>query len=154
MKKLGWLTVIFALTIILSSCGFLPVGEDEYFEKYSKGDPEITIKQDFDEYADGALYDFGYVMSDDYVTFTIYNEGEGNLELTGSPVIRVEGTHASTYIVDNYPETTIGPGESSDFVIMFDYMMSYEYKYADIIIENNDPDEEDYLISLEGRDGM
>jgi len=109
--------------------------------------PEIEI----DQAEDGGTYDFGTVYIGDYwdTTFTVYNSGDADLTLSGSPIVRITGPGASHFHVQQQPNSTVPPGQTTTFVIRFS-PMSQGLKTAAISIANNDADENPYNITLTG----
>jgi RHS repeat-associated protein len=99
----------------------------------------------------GSSYSIGEVEIDTTkdVTFGIYNSGNLDLILDGSPIVEISGTNADEFTVIQYPVTPITPGSSSPFIIRF-APTSESAKTALMTIVNNDPDENPYEITLNG----
>ncbi|TFH50104.1 MAG: choice-of-anchor D domain-containing protein, partial [Bacteroidia bacterium] len=71
---------------------------------------------------DGSTYDFGTLAEGVLTsekTFTIKNDGDASLNLTGSPVILLGGTNPSDFIVTQPAGTTLAPGASVTFTVTF-----------------------------------
>ena len=115
------------------------------------GIPDMNIISGSKDYLNSSAYDFGLVSIDGTSnnTFTIESLGTGNLILTGSPEIVIKGKHKRFFSVQQQPESTIPPGNSSDFVIRFSPMTKGQ-KAARLSIDNNDVDKTPYLIYLYG----
>lgn len=101
--------------------------------------------------ADGT--DFGII---DYTaevshTFTIHNDGDEPLLLTGTPRVVISGTNAGDFIVDTQPNdgTGIDPGNSVTFVIRFN-PTARGVRTAIATIETNDPSGTAYTFALSG----
>lgn len=109
--------------------------------------PEIEI----DQAEDGGTYDFGTIYIGDYwqTTFTVYNFGDADLVLSGTPIVRITGTGRSSFSVEQQPNSTIPPSQTTTFIIRFT-AMSRGLKTAHISIANNDADENPYDITLTG----
>lgn len=82
-------------------------------------------------------------------TFTIYNVGDANLTLTGSPKVYVTGTNSSDFTVSVQPSTPIVPGGSVTFTIVFNPSAS-GIRNASISIYSNDSNENPYDFSIRG----
>jgi len=83
-------------------------------------------------------------------TFTITNSGSSSLDLSGSPVVVLSGSHAADFSITAQPAALISPsGGSDDFVISFDPSASGS-RTATISIANNDLDENPYTFNIEG----
>jgi len=114
--------------------------------------PEIDIKVDSTDIADGGSYDFGShsMGADTDVTFTIENTGNADLILSGSPIITITGADADQFSVQQQPTSPVtADGGSTTFIIWFS-PTSGGSKIASISIANNDGDENPYDITLEG----
>lgn len=83
------------------------------------------------------------------VTFTIENQGRGDLEISGSPRITVGGTHADEFEIVSLPNRTIAAGTSSSFIIEFK-PQDTGARLAWIEIVSNDPDEGTFHFDIEG----
>ncbi len=82
--------------------------------------------------------------------FELLNTGNDNLLLTGSPLISLSGPDASDFLLTEPPAgTTIDPNDESSFSIAFDPTLR-GLKTAQVIVQNNDPDESDYQFSISG----
>lgn len=83
-------------------------------------------------------------------TFTIYNRGGVNLNLTGSPLVAIGGANASDFVVTAVPGTsTITAESSTTFQITF--TPSYAgYRTATVSIANNDSNENPYTFVIDG----
>ena len=113
---------------------------------------EINIKQGtVDIPDDTGIFDFGTVLvgGSSLVTFTIENLGNTDLELTGSPLVDITGTHASDFAVTQLPSTQISPANSTTFEITFS-PNDVGTRNATVSIMNNDSDENPYNFSITG----
>ncbi len=126
---------------------------DADFTISSAGIPaEINIKQGTKNIPHKiGSYDFGKVNLG-YgipVTFTIENRGGVNLDLTGSPRVRITGANAGDFEVTVQPSTPILPIESTNFEITFT-PTAVGPRVATVSIPNTDSDENPYQFSLAG----
>jgi len=124
-----------------------------------KTPPEINITgysigidsgDDTPDLADGT--DFNHVKVDGVTTsrtFVIYNLGESDLNLTGSPLVSISGTNADDFSVTTNPDDTIGENTTTSFTITFD-PSDYGLRTATVSIDNNDSDENPYTFDIQG----
>lgn len=82
-------------------------------------------------------------------TFTIENTGHNPLQLTGTPLVEISGTHAGEFTVITQPASSLAMGESTTFTIRLD-PADTGLRTAAVSIANNDPDEDPYEFSLQG----
>jgi hypothetical protein len=82
-------------------------------------------------------------------TYTINNTGDGDLLLTGNPLVAISGTHASQFTVTTMPSATIVPASSSTFTIQF-APTSEGTKTATVSVANNDSDENPFTFNITG----
>ena len=80
-------------------------------------------------------------------TVTISNVGDGNLSLTGSPVVSVSG--ASEFTVTSQPKKLVTPGQSTTFDVTFK-PSGGPNKVATLLIENSDKNKSPFKITLSG----
>ena len=114
--------------------------------------PEINIKQGTEDIADGSgSYDFGEVNqnSSKATVFTIGNNGNDILCLTGDPIIQIIGANASDFLITQEPQTSIDSDVSITFEITFS-PASIGVKEAEVIIPNSDLDENPYNFTISG----
>jgi hypothetical protein len=115
--------------------------------------PEINVKQGTNDIASSGSYDFGSSdvgVATSAITFTIENLGDGNLNLTGTPLIVVSGTDAADFAVDQTStSSTVSASGSTTFTVTFT-PSSAGAKSAAITIANDDSDEGSYVINLSG----
>jgi hypothetical protein len=100
--------------------------------------------------ADGS--DFGLVPWDGGTmvhTFTIQNNGDAELNLTGSPLVEITGTHAGDFTVTAQPASSVAPGASTSFAVRFD-PGAIGTRSAAISIANNDNNETPYNFAIQG----
>ncbi|MBN1700137.1 MAG: DUF1573 domain-containing protein [Spirochaetales bacterium] len=149
MKNMTVTLITLLLIVGISGCGFLPLSEDEYDNKYSEERAQnIAVRQDTTYYGESDTYDFGNVSSSKDVTFTIENSGDDVLHLTGTPTVSINGS--SVYSIQQWPLDAIDPGTTSDFILRFQNDYSSAQRNADIIIASNDPDTELYTFHVTG----
>jgi hypothetical protein len=82
-------------------------------------------------------------------TFTIYNTGDADLTLTGTPKVAVSGANATDFVVTAQPSSPVTPAGSVTFTIEFN-PGDVGIRTASISIENNDPDENPYNFDVQG----
>ncbi len=82
-------------------------------------------------------------------TFTIVNEGEAPLNLTGDPKVDITGTHAADFTVTQTPTSPIDNGSNTTFDIEFD-PGAEGIRTATISIANDDGDENPYTFDIQG----
>jgi hypothetical protein len=113
--------------------------------------PEISLRIDTYEIPNGGVADLGsaVVGTPKDVKLTIWNTGDADLRLTGSPLVAVGGADASAFTVTTSPSSTVGKSNgSSDFLLRFD-PASAGAKSGALTIVNNDDNEGNYVISLD-----
>jgi len=124
------------------------------------GPPEVDVSGNSTSIFDGdsspSVTDDTFFGSTDIVTgvvnhtFTITNSGSSNLDLSGSPVVVLQGSHAADFSITTQPAALVNPsGGSDDFVISFDPNASGS-RTATVSISNNDPDENPYTFNIQG----
>jgi len=113
--------------------------------------PEINLKQGSTNIADGGSYDFGNHVrnTNSDVIFTIENTGNGDLTLSGSPIISISGTNADQFSVQQQPSSPVSGYGNTTFKIRFS-PTSTGSKTATISIANNDVDENPYDLTING----
>lgn len=81
--------------------------------------------------------------------FTIQNFGLADLNLTGTPVIKIEGTNASDFIITQQATTPVVNGTDVTFKIKFRPTIA-GLRSANVRIDNNDSNENPYIFAIEG----
>ncbi|MBC8375128.1 MAG: choice-of-anchor D domain-containing protein [FCB group bacterium] len=108
------------------------------------GDTSPTVSDDTDF---GSVYDVSGSIAH---TFTIYNNGGGDLALSGAPLVNISGINSSDFSVTTQPGNTIsGSGGSEIFIISFD-PGGLGLRSATVSIANNDLDENPYTFDIQG----
>ncbi len=113
--------------------------------------PEISVSQGQNYIPDSGSVDFGTVPTNTHkdLTFTITNtSSKGVLNIWGNPNITLKD--GSVFSVVQYPASTIDQGASSNFVVRFKAQDTQNYADT-LIIRNDDPDENPYIIVLHGK---
>ncbi|MFO7890213.1 MAG: choice-of-anchor D domain-containing protein, partial [bacterium] len=82
-------------------------------------------------------------------TFTIRNEGNADLSLTGTPLVDISGSSDFTISTQPASSTVSAEGGTETFVISFN-PSSTGVKSATVSISNNDPDEHPYTFEVQG----
>ena len=92
---------------------------------------------------------FGFIAlsSTSSHTFTIENTGTTDLNLSGTPVVEITGTHATDFTVTTQAATPIIASGSSTFTIEFEPSAA-GLREAIVNIANDDSDESPYSFSL------
>ncbi len=121
--------------------------------------PEIAVKGNSVVISDGDdtpviadHTDFGIVAVTGSAltrTFTIENSGASDLELSGTPLVAISGTHADDFTITTLPTTPVTGLGSITFVVTFD-PGDLGLRTATISIANNDSDEDPYNFSIQG----
>ncbi|MGC8893196.1 MAG: choice-of-anchor D domain-containing protein, partial [Candidatus Saccharicenans sp.] len=112
--------------------------------------PEINLKVGSTNIVSGSYVEFR-TSPGTYIdkTFTIENVGDAILNLSGSPIIVINGPDANQFSVIQQPTASLAPGATTSFIIRFSPCSSGT-KSAVISIANDDLDENPYLINLTG----
>jgi autotransporter-associated beta strand protein len=114
--------------------------------------PEIAVEQPVNtEIVTTGSQDFGSVSlgSNSELTFTVRNSGNADLELSGTPLVAVGGTHAADFSVTADPATPVSAAGTTTFTVRFTPSALGE-RSANLTIANNDSDEGSYVINLTG----
>jgi hypothetical protein len=82
-------------------------------------------------------------------TFTIQNNGNNALSLTGSPLVLLSGTNSSDFRVSTIPSLNIVANGSTTFQISFNPSV-LGIRSASVSITNNDDNENPYTFTIEG----
>jgi hypothetical protein len=82
-------------------------------------------------------------------TFTITNNGNADLVLTGSPFVSIGGPNAADFTVTQMPAPVIAPGGHSDFKIAF-RATDVGYRTAAVSIANTDDSENPFKFVVQG----
>jgi hypothetical protein len=96
--------------------------------------------------------DFGLVASQSNSvthTFTVANNGNAALHLTGLPRVQVSGNHAGDFTVVTQPGATVEAGYGAMFQIQF-HPSAEGLRQALISISNNDDNEQPYTFYVQG----
>jgi hypothetical protein len=141
--------VVVILVALLSGCSNVILRD---VVGYSVLDPKISVEQGG---APVASYDFGPVPSLTPVSihFSIYNQGKGYLNLTGTTPVVISGTDPGVFFsVTQQPSslTDIEPGQRVEFVIRFPVTAAIGDKSAQATITSDDPNNGSYVLTLTG----
>jgi outer membrane protein assembly factor BamB len=82
-------------------------------------------------------------------TFTIYNTGHVDLNLSDTPKVSLSGPAASNFSITSQPDSPIAPGDNETFTVRFD-PSSLGLRAAVIGIYNDDLDESFYYFLIQG----
>ena len=113
---------------------------------------EMHMIQGATEVPDGTgSWDFASVTvgSTSDIVFTIRNQGDATLSLTGTPPAVIGGTHAAEFSIISQPGTTIAVGNFTTFTVRF-APNSVGTKTANITIASNDSDKNPYDFVVTG----
>lgn len=115
--------------------------------------PEINIQQNTTKITSGSgvfnMSPASVGTSGSPVTFTIENNGNQNLSLTGNPLVVITGTNASDFAVTSQPSSNITSGSSSNFQVTFT-PSGVGVRTATVTIQNNDVNRSSYTFTLNG----
>ncbi len=113
--------------------------------------PDIEMTYKNNSLGSGASVTFNKVTvgGSDTKTFTITNKGNDTLSLTGIPVVSIVGQDKASFAVLKQPKTSLEPGESDTILVQFSPVTGGS-KAASFRIENNDKDENPFIIKLVG----
>ena len=127
--------------------------QDTFQINVSAGTPEITLEQPAgSDIADGGSRAFPLVNtgSSSSLVFTVKTASNGNVTLSGTPRVAVDGADAVMFSVTSQPAATvIGSGGSTTFTVRF-APTSSGAKTAALHIANDDSDENPFDINLTG----
>lgn len=82
-------------------------------------------------------------------TFTITNNGNADLHLTGAPRVTLGGPHAADFTVITQPAATIMPTRTTNFEVMF-HPSEAGIRTAVVSIANDDDSEHPYIFTVRG----
>jgi hypothetical protein len=111
-------------------------------------DPEINIKWGEIDISSGGSQDLGMTDQEwsSTITFSIENNGEGQLTLPDTPAVVLTGN--AKYSVTSQPAATISAGSSTLFTVQFAPGGDSGTEEVTVSINNNDPDEGAYTFTL------
>jgi len=81
--------------------------------------------------------------------FYIYNTGDVNLTLNGTPFVEIQGSGAADFSVEEWPATTVEAGGYTYFKVHFDPSVTGD-RNATIVIASDDPDEDPFTFAIGG----
>jgi hypothetical protein len=114
-------------------------------------EPIMNVCQGTTNIPYGTSYSFGSIalFSNSTVTFTVQNNGTGNLNLTDSPKIRISGADASCFSVTADAVSPVAPFSSTTFSVKFT-PNGPGTKTAMLSIATNDADNSPYVMNVTG----
>jgi hypothetical protein len=114
-------------------------------------EPEIAVERSGVNIADGGSVGIvtATVGSPSDVVFTLMNTGTAALTLSGIPAVVVSGTDAALFSVIAQPESSVGAGGSTTFIVRYT-ATDNSTKTATLSIANDDADESPFDITLTG----
>ncbi len=112
-------------------------------------DPNMTLEQDGSDIASGGSYNYGDVLRDQSATvvYTIKNQGNGPLHLSGSPFVSISGDAA--FSVVSQPTSPVAAGGSTTFSVQF-APTDTGVVNATMSIASDDPTNNPYTVALSG----
>jgi len=100
--------------------------------------------------ADGTHFGTVPVLADSNVQkFTIMNNGNADLHLSGIPRVTISGAHAGDFHIVTQPASLIAPGKKTTFEVQF-HPLGAGLRTATISIANNDDSEHPYTFTIQG----
>jgi hypothetical protein len=114
--------------------------------------PEIDMQVGGASIANGATHFVGTQTATmtTTVTFTVANTGLANLQLTGSPCVKLSSMANCTAVVLSQPNTTVTPAGSVTFAISITPLAAGSFAVK-VIVENSDSDEGTYMVDVGGQ---
>jgi hypothetical protein len=110
--------------------------------------PEILSGDSFD----ATLGFTPEVGSEVALTFAVRNRGTAPLLLNGAPAITIQGSGANSFVIEEYSVSTLAPGASTSFKVIF-WPQTPGLKTATVSIPSNDADRANFIIQLSGNAG-
>ena len=100
--------------------------------------------------------DFGSVLAGEMNehVFSVRNSGSADLELTGTPYVKLSGPGAAQFTITAQPGTPIGAQGESHFTIAFTPAAGGQSATATVTITSNDASRSPYTFVIEGHGGM
>lgn len=122
--------------------------------------PEITVTGNSQSIVDGSSgtslanhTDFGSGVFNDYTlsrSYTIRNDGDATLVLSGSPLVQLSGSQVSDFTVTSQPgKSSLASGESTTFDIRF-AASALGLREALVTLDSNDTDEGTFTFAISG----
>lgn len=122
--------------------------------------PEITLTGNSQSIVDGSSgpsssnhTDYGSGVINSYTlsrTYTIRNDGDATLVLSGSPLVRLSGSHVSDFSVISQPlQNSLNAAESMTFVVRFAPSVT-GVRNALVTLDSNDGDEGGFSFAIAG----
>jgi|GEM_PF-2003058 len=126
-----------------------------FISRAAIGTPEMRLtahgatNQNIDS---GDTFNFGNVNTDadQHTFFSITNDGNADLDLTGNPSVTIGGLHPQDFVVNLQPSSgVVAPGETIGFNIGFSPSATGN-RQAFVFINNNDEDEGNFAFIVTG----
>lgn len=123
--------------------------QDTFRLTIAPGVPEIAVEKAGANIADGesAGFPVTHLGSSADLVFTVKNLGNGNLALTGSPRVTIDGADAAMFTVVAQPAPVVSPSGSTSFLVRFTPGTAGA-KTAALHLANDDADENAFDINL------
>jgi hypothetical protein len=111
--------------------------------------PEIAVEDSGSDIPSGASKPFGNVPPGTVkdLTFSLLNTGDGELTLTGNPIVALSGS--DDFSVTSQPSSPVAPGGNTNFTVRF-APTTPGSKTASLAIASDDADEASFIIHLAG----
>ncbi len=151
IKRIVIEALLFIVIILAASCTnpLSDIISKDVEAKY----PHIILKwHDGTEIAAGGEWDIGSTVAGTAreIILSVENQGDGNLTLTGEPLITISGTDAEVFSLTAPPASSVlPPGGSTTFTLSF-LSSDLGEKRATVSVQSNDTDLIDYSITLVG----
>ena len=146
MKKIAYILIILTGMFFISCFdGTKDVPEETL-------NPEIIVRLGVLELSSGQTQLIGDVEvgKSSTITFVIENVGKKTLYLQGDPIVEINGTDASMFSVTAQPSDMLPAFTYKTFNVVFTPSGGTGYKYANLTIKSNDPQVEDFSVTLQG----
>ncbi len=102
------------------------------------------------EFADATEFGFvGALYNSITHTFSILNTGNAALQLSGSTPVQISGSNAADFTILSQPSSTIAPGATSTFQVMF-HPAAVGLRQATVSIASDDASENPYDFAIQG----
>lgn len=115
--------------------------------------PEIAIRRGLSDISDGiSSQSFGThdVGTSNDIEFTIYNFGDADLTLSGSPRVQVSSGHTGDFSIEQQPSSPVSPiTGTTTFIVRFS-PQAVGSRSATVSIINNDSDENPFTFTVTG----
>jgi hypothetical protein len=139
------------LALITFGCKDVLLGEIIRDEREAKRAlyPEISLIVDAEDKSSGDNVHVGTTGQDNPIAKTFYIHNDGEVALSLPSLVEIGGADAGAFTLTTPPPGTVTAGGQASFVIAFE-SPDLGTKTASLSIENNDPDESPFTLTLTG----